>query len=289
MENNTDCYITLSSKAQSVFFPNKSNNFKVKLKQEVDLSNGNWKVALTKITFPFTWYNLEQENAKLSIIHTKKEDSSSVCRLFSDEEMRVIAIANRAKGKPESACQYFDKTEINLLPGYYDNAAELTDYMVKEFKFKNYGTQYERLSFLSYSMQNGNRSFLFGQEAVLFTNASKFVDALKLSGGEGSPSSNSFLGKIVANSNFEKINNIYVYSNIVDHNLVGDSSYQLLTLVPVEGKYGNYITYSPFRPEYKPVAKNIISDIEIQLNRANGDLIKFQSGSIDITLHFKRE
>ena len=75
----------------------------------------------------------------------------------------------------------------------------------------------------------------------------------------------------------------------MDNNLVGDSSYQLLTLVPVEGKYGNYITYSPFRPEYKPVAKNIISDIEIQLNRANGDLIKFQSGSIDITLHFKRE
>ena len=129
MENNTDCYITLSSKAQSVFFPNKCNNFKVKLKQEIDLSNGNWKVALTKI---------------------------------------------------------------------------------------------------------------------------------------------------------------FVCCNIVEYNLVGDTSAQLLTSVPIEGKHGNTLTYSPLLPEFKNVSENIISDIEIQLKNGKGELINFKPGRVDITLHFKR-
>jgi len=140
----------------------------------------------------------------------------------------------------------------------------------------------------SISIQNGLRVFFTGHDAILFSNATKLVKALKLESALGKPNAKYFIEKFVATTDLEIFTNIFVCCNIVEYNLVGDTSAQLLTSVPIEGKHGNTLTYSPLLPEFKNVSENIISDIEIQLKNGKGELINFKPGRVDITLHFKR-
>ncbi|KAF0027125.1 hypothetical protein F2P81_019866 [Scophthalmus maximus] len=57
-------YVNLPSNASlSVFKNNTSSNYQTDLAQHVDLA-GLWEVALTEITYPHTWFNLPEEDAR---------------------------------------------------------------------------------------------------------------------------------------------------------------------------------------------------------------------------------
>ena len=57
--NGTHFYLTLPSNASMSIFPeNTTASFRVKLPQTVDLS-GDWEVGLYSMTYPRTWYNLQ--------------------------------------------------------------------------------------------------------------------------------------------------------------------------------------------------------------------------------------
>jgi len=279
-------YLTVSSNAEKFYFTNTCNNFKVKLNKDLDLSNGIWKVALTKISYPFNWNNLdEEENATVTIFHNVKDKSKMNGRAFNKDELDFSAIltSNNLNGDDR-----YVKTQFPVRSGYYENAEEICKFIIHEFYYTNTLTEFENLIIDSISIQNGLRVFFTGHDAILFSNATKLVKALKLDSALGKPNAKYIIGNFVATTDLEILTNIFVCCNIVKHNLVGDSSAQILTSIPIEGKHGNIITYSPLLPEYKNVSENIISDIEIHLKNGNGELIKFNPGRVDITLHFKR-
>ncbi len=279
-------YLTVSSNTEKFYVANKCNNFKVKLNQDLDLSNGIWKVALTKISYPFNWNNLdEEENATVTIFHNVKDKSIMNGRAFNKDELDFSAILNSHNLNVDNR---YVKTQFPVRSGYYENAEEICKFIMHEFYYTNTLTEFQNLVIDSISIQNGLRVFFSGHDAILFSNATKLVKALKLDSALGKPNAKYFIGNFVANTDLEILTNIFVCCNIVEHNLVSDTSAQLLTSVPIEGKHGNTRTYSPLFPEYKNVSENIISDIEIHLKNGNGELIKFKAGRVDITLHFKR-
>jgi len=84
---------------------------------------------------------------------------------------------------------------------------------------------------------------------------------------------------------------LLVYSNIVKHQLVGDTVTQLLRLVhiPSTAKFGDQVTITYEKPQFFPLTHNYFKNIEILVCDDTGRKIPFQFGRTYVTLVFKRD
>ena len=81
---------------------------------------------------------------------------------------------------------------------------------------------------------------------------------------------------------------LYVYSDAVSPDQVGDVKVQLLRTVHIDGKMGQIVCKEFQRPYYKPVDKQYINKILIEVKDDTGKDIDFTSGKIICVLHFRR-
>ena len=87
----------------------------------------------------------------------------------------------------------------------------------------------------------------------------------------------------------DTIHSIYIYCDVIKHQLVGDSEVRLLGVAPVKGERDSiaYWTFNP--PYYIPIITPTIEDIEIQLNTEDGLAFPFTSNSkIVVRLHLRK-
>jgi len=80
---------------------------------------------------------------------------------------------------------------------------------------------------------------------------------------------------------------VYVYTDIVERNLVGDSYVKLLTTLHFPSSTG----YHRFDyPLYRPIEQSFIESITIRLVTKNGEDVLFDDSDIPsvVTLHFKK-
>ena len=84
---------------------------------------------------------------------------------------------------------------------------------------------------------------------------------------------------------------IYIYSDIVDYQFVGDEQAPLLRIVPTGdvNKALNFTSKIFDSPHYIPVARNNLESIEIDIRNHLGYPILFTSGEVVVKLHFKRK
>ena len=107
--------------------------------------------------------------------------------------------------------------------------------------------------------------------------------------GNGNVTCTSEMSRGLAPINMSQgIDVIYVYTDIVQTKLVGDTSLPLFTLVPVEGEYGKMVFREYAAPIYTNLSKNIFSTIEIYLMDSGGRNIPFEFGKVTVLLHFKK-
>lgn len=84
-------------------------------------------------------------------------------------------------------------------------------------------------------------------------------------------------------STLENLSSIYVYSDLARYQLIGDTSAQLLAIIPLQGKRENdenqdrdtHVYYAVNPPYYMPVAKEEFNTVEIQLNTDWGQAFPF--------------
>ncbi len=76
MERETDFYVHLSSDTKSDY-RNRNNLFRIKLALPLNLKTGHRKVALTQISYPFEWNNMEISGARMIIIHKIQEGNKN--------------------------------------------------------------------------------------------------------------------------------------------------------------------------------------------------------------------
>ena len=87
----------------------------------------------------------------------------------------------------------------------------------------------------------------------------------------------------------EGMSAIYVYTNIVQNQLVGDSLVPLLRVVPIRGQDGELYRSEEFlHPHYLPTVKETTSELQFDLRRDDGTPISFQTGKVVLTLHFRK-
>jgi hypothetical protein len=304
--------------------PNKICKYSTKLFKRIDLPNNElWKVGISEISYSKSWYNI-RNYSMISFYDYKGNDyydQAGTNEVFS-KSVSSFAKLNYELSllEPQEQLVYHHL----ISPGYYKNIEDLITYLNEKLKnlqnifyvlkapklefnkhshritihvgilkgtevFPYFGeeieyilglTDHEGNSFRNitkthFTTANSLTSHLDTQEDQMITNA--FQDVKCFIGPrcvEFSPSNNS----------------IYVYSNIVEHNLIGDTYAQILRVVkvPKEAKFGEQVTIHFINPDYIPLQTRSFDTISLELNDDTGREIQFQFGRVIIELTFKK-
>ena len=86
----------------------------------------------------------------------------------------------------------------------------------------------------------------------------------------------------------KSIESIYIYSDIVENQYVGDYKVPLLRVVPVRSNFGemDWIHYD--KPHYMRMNRENINNIDINIRGSTGEFVSFVSGKVIVTLVFRR-
>lgn len=81
---------------------------------------------------------------------------------------------------------------------------------------------------------------------------------------------------------------IYVYSDLIEYQLVGNTQVPLMGVLPIQGDHGKQLYWNFNPPYYIPVCRAHVADIEIQLCTATGKILEILDGDVICRLHFRK-
>jgi hypothetical protein len=82
---------------------------------------------------------------------------------------------------------------------------------------------------------------------------------------------------------------MYVYTDIVDAQFVGNVKVPLLRIVNIEGEYGNTVHASFRNLQYVPVKVNSFETIKVNIKNDQDENVSFEFGKSIATLHFRQK
>ena len=85
------------------------------------------------------------------------------------------------------------------------------------------------------------------------------------------------------------VDRLYVYTNIIREQCVGDSLVPLLRVCAVRGSYGENVQETFMRPHFCGLLQKEISEISVEVRTASGALVPFSFGSTVIVLQFRKK
>lgn len=81
---------------------------------------------------------------------------------------------------------------------------------------------------------------------------------------------------------------LYVYCNVLEPRMVGDSLVPLLRIVPIQGVHGDVVFRAYENVHYVPIQQKSFESIEIDIRDDIGKSVPFESGKLVTTLHFRK-
>ena len=84
------------------------------------------------------------------------------------------------------------------------------------------------------------------------------------------------------------IHSLQVYCDLVEPRVVGDVLVPLLRIVPVKGSHGDTVSKSYENVHYVPLSRKTFQTVEIDIRDHAGDIVPFERGTLNVTLHFRR-
>ena len=84
------------------------------------------------------------------------------------------------------------------------------------------------------------------------------------------------------------LHSLYVYTDIVEAQMVGDSKVPLIRIVPVETTATKIVMKTFLSPQYIPVSRKQFNKIEMNIRLHTGELVPFAAGHLLVTLHFRQ-
>ena len=257
---------------------NTTSKFRVALPREIRL-DGNWEMALVEMQYPYSWDNLSAKHE----IYNQLEIEIRLYRKYSDTDKRQMY-------------------SITVGPGHYTNVKDLlteighgTKRMLENVKKdksipmaerKEIIIELENLSKIKYN-KHYQRVKLTGETKV----GSGFLLSKKLAYMLGFKQE--FLIPPVKASYPPDlrggIDSIYVYCDICEPQIIGDTYEHILRILPVSGHYGEIVTNTFVDPHYIGVLRKNFSSIEIAINTDQNQPVPFAFGKCVVKLHFRKK
>ena len=89
-------------------------------------------------------------------------------------------------------------------------------------------------------------------------------------------------------TNMKRYTALYVYTDIIQNELVGDVRTPLLRVVPVKSRYGDSTCVTYEQPQFLPLSRSIIQTMEINISSDTDELVSFVSEKSIVRLAFGR-
>lgn len=255
MTRHSQFYLTLPSNSSIKYYPeNTVANYTTHLPTSVQLSGGEWEVALVEAHYPCSFLTVGDD--AYIILYTKNEKGASVL------------------------------VSIQVGSGNYKDIDELLTTINAHVKVQLYQCEFE------FDKETGK---------VELISKGENVDEIELS-----PTLALLMGYEVRNVDVAIHRKairppnllagipsyMYVYCDLVEPQLVGDTVAPLLKIVNIDGKnytYGaqNIVHFND--PHYVPVMKSSFESVEIDLRTSAGQHLPFHFGATCMKLHLRRE
>ena len=255
MELDNSFYLTVSSSADSEFFPdNAVSHFKNKTPKTIDL-NDKWEVALVEMSCPFNFHNITKSDVYLTIIPTKK----------SKAHRRV---------------------EIYMKPGHYRN----TDIFIKalnanirncgySYIIKNVKFQYDEITQRAgVRIKKGDFKLKLSPKLKRMLGFHRSREELR----------NEDFGEHVMDIT-DSLHHMYVYTNIVEHRALGQQLVPLIRILSIKGVGGDMNDINTFHNlHYFRARRQTFDTVEVNIRDSQGNFIPFNRGVSILTFHFKK-
>lgn len=253
-------FIILPSDSSAMYFPeNTAAHYTTMLPHEINLQ-GDWAVALTEIQFPYNFVHIANDDEAQVII---SNDYGNVSGQF----IRYVS-----RGLYENV----DDLIRNL-----NSAANVKDFFKFEYDRKDGG--YVKIRQLCGDCESQIHTIEFSK---------KLKDILGFEFTEYSiRDKHTIIGSSPPSLARGLPNKMFVYSDICEPYITGDTQTPLLRIVPLNINkyvYGTMRDISFSSANYIPLLHNSFRTIEIDIRDAYGNPIPFDYGPLNVTLHFKR-
>lgn len=271
MSEETDFYVILPSNASIETYPsNKIWDYRTKLARAIDLKQP-YEVGLIELHYPRTWHNFSDRDGVISIAIPKEE-------------------LDHAGGA-------YKLHTVALPPGLYDNIPSL----VKDIN--ELLTQFVANFVMQYSIAE-NRVYFRAPSGSTITFKGRLAIILGFKPGATFnilPVKTSYRGRTLKpEANPEKrgfaphpadiyggLYNIYIYTDIVDYQMVGDSFVPLLRAISTTDEMRRMPHLIFDKPHYTRVTRSLINDIQISLKTDQNSPVRFTYGKLFVKLHFR--
>ena len=85
------------------------------------------------------------------------------------------------------------------------------------------------------------------------------------------------------------VHHLFVYTDIIESQVVGHVKAPLLKTVPVHGDFGDTNNIEYQNPHYYPLRQSVIDTIEIDIRDDTGKKVSFERGRVIVKLHFRQK
>ena len=260
-------FLVLPSNSSIQVFPdNKTSDFKVQLPKSVSLE-GSWECGLAEIQHPRSWYTMpsaldlwvqcRQGNVEAMGFLSQgyyQDPRNVIDQLNRDLERSFTYVVDKKMADPTSGMTTRPQLKTHLRFDPYSQVASLE---IQEPQLRNMRVRISPplARMLGFDTMNYRRPGTFV--------ASRVVD-------------------------LNNTHALFVYNDLIQPQIVGDTLTPLLDVVAVQGGPGDLVCRRFDKPHYKPVLRKQFSDIHISLRDDQGELIRFEKGKVIVTLHLRR-
>lgn len=286
-----DFFVTLPSNSKNIFKDNTTSEFTTLLAKTIKLEQGS-KVGLSEIIFTSKWsvfmglmhiYDLNEKTMEKIPIYIVDGSTFSelisginniIYRYYFDKELQErIKIKNNLPLKFTEEFKFAEGKYEKLMPP--PQGSEVSQALFKEIdekvKAPRIDIKYNKLSFNSFE----NKHFWFTDRL------NEIFAGLKY---------NSTSADInVKKEEVNYVKTLYIYTDIIEYQFVGDKLAPLLRTVPVERQDSGTLNSNFTNPDYLLVNKNEIFKINIKICDDSGNNIRFIDGKVIVKLNFKKE
>jgi hypothetical protein len=256
-------YITLPSNVSSPDHHNNSpSHFFTYLASPLHLPSHQWEVSLCEISFPHVWDNIfyPMNVLRFVVYDPKSNQTANVIKRIPikhyenlDELVAEINEACPEKFHGRMGFEKMGRQRVKMV--LHEHEGLKIDSTLA--KILGFGTTFMQYSTETAEMKNGSYRCVVKADRIGDIKAVLF--------------------------------NIFVYTNIIKDQIVGNQLVPLLRTVSIEGEDGDYIHKVYDAPHYLPLASDFIQHIEIKLADDLGRLIQFQTGKVVVKLHFRKK
>lgn len=274
--SNPSFYLTLPSNVNQTLFPDNSlASYVTKLPNPIQLE-GSWEVALVEVLYTSSFYNVLKEFNELSTPKTGLILSETVSIIDSKTKP-----GKKSKKIKDSKC-YMVK---NIPAGNYQSITHLIS------TINETAICLESRSRLVYDPISGYVRLKSEHESEIGIPTTSLILNKGLADILGFEDAELIfgIGQRPARLDYHVPAQLFIYSDIAEQQIVGDSLVRLLRIVAVDNskEFGSQIFQTYNAPHYVPVSKNYFDTIEVNIRTNVGEPAPFQQGSLTVKLHLR--